>query len=392
MAEGTRISQLTRELAKVQELSDQRDFDYTTHMDKHDSSIDEMAKALTELSRKNERIDEMYNTLAELSRNVAKLQLQQNSAIGSSNSNQNSIQVRIVKVNFPKFDGTDALNWIFRAEQYFSYYQMTDDQKVVLASVNMEGDIIPWFQMMNHMRQASTWAALVWAVEQQFGPTQFENSRAQLFKLSQTGSVQEYHTRFMVLANRVEGVMADAFIDCFISGLREDLRREVMSREPLTLSKAAALARLLDKKTSSSSWGFLKNRGATASPATKTGVGTSPMSSSVTAKASLPPLLPTPNSKPMAPIKKLMAAEIQLKREKGLCLTCDQKFSATHHCPNRQYLMLQYEPDETIEDSMEEETQGEARMDTAELHHLSMNTIHGTPALMILFSPELLTT
>ncbi|XP_054815422.1 uncharacterized protein LOC129315609 [Prosopis cineraria] len=238
--------------------------------------------------------------------------------------------------------------------------------------------------MMKKTHQVPTWSALTQAVGRQFGPTQYENPRAQLFKLTQTGLVQEYHIRFMVIANRVEGLSTEALLDCFISGLRDDLHCEVTSREPESLPKATALARLLDEKTTTT-WGYLKGR----SPTTFTTIVTTPrgltstsgLGSTSTAKANLPPLLPKPNTKPLMPAKKLTPAEIQLKREKGLCYMRDEKFSATHWCPNRQIMMLHYETDDNpIEDQIEDkrEEQNPENTGPVELHHLSLNALHGT--------------
>jgi len=37
---------------------------------------------------------------------------------------------------------------------------------------------------------------------------------------------------------------------------------------------------------------------------------------------------------------------MQLRREKELCFTCDAKFSPSHQCPSKQYLLLQLEEEE----------------------------------------------
>lgn len=67
-------------------------------------------------------------------------------------------------------------------------------------------------------------------------------------------------------------------------------------------------------------------------------------------KSSLPPLLATPPGPPLRSpsVKEITPTEMQLRREKGLCYFCDEKFSFNHKCPNRQFLMLQMEDD--IED------------------------------------------
>jgi len=42
-------------------------------------------------------------------------------------------------------------------------------------------------------------------------------------------------------------------------------------------------------------------------------------------------------------IKNMSTAEMQHRHAKGLCYTCDEKFSPTHRCPNKQYLYLYVE-------------------------------------------------
>lgn len=87
-----------------------------------------------------------------------------------------------VKLDFPRFDGTDALNWIFKAEQYFKYYDIKDSQRIVIAAVHLDGDILPWFQMLDKSGRVPNWHMLARAVETQFGPSQFDCARGQLFK------------------------------------------------------------------------------------------------------------------------------------------------------------------------------------------------------------------
>ena len=88
--------------------------------------------------------------------------------------------------------------------------------------------------------------ALLRAVELHYGPTQYDNPRAQLFKLKQTSSVVQFHTAFMTLANRVEGLSDAALMDCFVSGLKDGIKRDVLAREPDSLLRAVALAKLYD--------------------------------------------------------------------------------------------------------------------------------------------------
>ncbi|XP_072060384.1 uncharacterized protein [Arachis hypogaea] len=89
-------------------------------------------------------------------------------------------------------------------------------------------------------------------------------------------------------------------------------------------------------------------------------------------------------------VQKLSPAEIQSKRENGLCYWCDEKFLVAHRCPNHQYMQLQLVLDDAdgedtgMQESLESEPSLEALESQVVEHHLSYNAMHGTsgPALV----------
>jgi len=97
-------------------------------------------------------------------------------------------------------------------------------------------------------------------------------------------------------------------------------------------------------------------------------------------KSSIPPLLPTPPGPPIRSlnVKRITPAEMQLRREKGLCYCCDEKFSFNHKCHNRQSLLLQMEDDneDPISTIIPQGTQ-EDEIVESEDHHLSFNALKG---------------
>lgn len=113
----------------------------------------------------------------------------------------------------------------------------------------------------------------------------------------------------------------------------------------------------------------------------RTSLSNSSSPSLTSTKSALPPLLPSPPTKPLPPVKKLSAAEMQLRREKGLCFTCDDKLSWKHKCSNRQYMILQVdEPDGDVSSSVVAEPVPPdlPSDDSPTLHHLSLQAYHGT--------------
>lgn len=78
----------------------------------------------------------------------------------------------------------------------------------------------------------------------------------------------------------------------------------------------------------------------------------------------------------------MTSAEMQLRRERGLCFTCDDKFSPSHRCPNKQYFVLQWEEEDEPalqpDPPDEVETADDPSMQD---HHLSYNALKGSSGL-----------
>lgn len=183
---------------------------------------------------------------------------------------------------------------------------------------------------MSRNGQVTSWEALLHALEARFAPSQYDDPKGALFKLTQKGSVNEYLTEFETLANRIVGLPLSFLLSCFISGLALDVRREVQALQPLSFIQVAALARLQEEKLHEARKSA-RNKG----------------------------ILPTPvasynrfpnNPKPPVPyFKRLTPTEMSLRREKGLCFNCDEKFSPGHKGASNFFVLImeEDEPQET---------------------------------------------
>nr|KYP52353.1 hypothetical protein KK1_025830 [Cajanus cajan] len=235
--------------------------------------------------------------------------------------------------------------------------------------------------MLQRLNSVNTWQDLIGALESQFGPSPFECPMTELFKLQQTGTVSDYYLKLMALANKSGGLSPEALLKCFIGGLNKDIQRDVVALRPRSVIRAVALTKLYEEKyvldngpknTSynhryftvySNTYGNTSNRSIV--------------------KQNLPPLLPTPALPPSKSnvIKKITPAEMQLRREKGLCYFCDDKFTFNHKCPNRQYLLLQTEEDVVDGNDVQNGGQQEGVSENIEVlqadHHLSLNALKG---------------
>jgi hypothetical protein len=57
--------------------------------------------------------------------------------------NRNMIQVRTGKLDFPRFDGKKVMDWIFKTEQFFEYYETPDVDQLIIASVHLDHEVLP---------------------------------------------------------------------------------------------------------------------------------------------------------------------------------------------------------------------------------------------------------
>lgn len=68
-----------------------------------------------------------------------------------------------------------------------------------------------------------------------------------LTKLRQTGTVQEYITAFEALAFRTKGLIDEFYMECFISGLKEAIKAQVLLHHPPTWTEACQVARKVER-------------------------------------------------------------------------------------------------------------------------------------------------
>ena len=131
-----------------------------------------------------------------------------------------------MKLDVPRFDGSDPSSWVFKITQFFEYHSTPDSERLTIASFYMEGSALTWFQWMARNHQLTTWSGFLQAIEARFAQSLYEDPTGLLFKLTQKDSVREYLAQFEALANRIVGLSPSSLLCCFISGLESDIRRE----------------------------------------------------------------------------------------------------------------------------------------------------------------------
>jgi hypothetical protein len=139
------------------------------------------------------------------------------------------------------------------------------------------------------------------------------NHFGRLKKLKQSGTVEDFIASFERLDFRTEG-MSDAFFrECFISGLKDEIRAHVLMAHPQIWVEATKRAKEAQRVVSS------QNQKPYFIPCTK-------------------PVNPTPPSTPLQ-IQKLTRAEMDERQLKGLCYNCDEKYFPGHNFKEQKIFM-----------------------------------------------------
>lgn len=61
------------------------------------------------------------------------------------------------KMDIPRFDGTDALGWIFKIDHFFNFHNTQEEQRISIASFYLDGPALNWYQWMYNNNQLTSW-------------------------------------------------------------------------------------------------------------------------------------------------------------------------------------------------------------------------------------------
>ena len=64
---------------------------------------------------------------------------------GGSRSSADSQHRPRLKLDVPRFDGTDTHGWIFKISQFFTYHQTPDKERITIASFYLDGPALAWY-------------------------------------------------------------------------------------------------------------------------------------------------------------------------------------------------------------------------------------------------------
>lgn len=66
-----------------------------------------------------------------------------------------------LKLDAPRFDGTETLGWIFKINKFFEYHATPEHDRLTITSFYMEGRALAWFQWMTNNGQFTSWPSFL---------------------------------------------------------------------------------------------------------------------------------------------------------------------------------------------------------------------------------------
>jgi hypothetical protein len=107
-------------------------------------------------------------------------------------------------MDFPRYDGkSDPLIFINRCESYFHQQRIMEEEKVWMASYNLEdGAQMCYIQVQEDEGQRLTWARFKDLLHIRYGPPLRSALLFELADCRRTGTIVEYQDRFQALLPR----------------------------------------------------------------------------------------------------------------------------------------------------------------------------------------------
>jgi hypothetical protein len=105
---------------------------------------------------------------------------------------EGGVLAKPVQLEFPKFEGADPMDWVLKAQQFFSYGQILDNQKVPISAFHMERRALQWYNWLMESAPVTNWEEFIVALKTRFAPSAYDDPVGAFAKLLQAFTVEDY--------------------------------------------------------------------------------------------------------------------------------------------------------------------------------------------------------
>ncbi|RZR74099.1 hypothetical protein BHM03_00032151 [Ensete ventricosum] len=239
-----KLMPLTRQQKKELNIIDLQSYTMTT-----DDTLDARFKAFE--ARMEDRFQELLREIRR-SRSESLNKTQHGESFKWSRSEKydhgQDTRYTCMRMEFHRWEDRDLISWISRAEKFFHFHRTPEESTVEIASTQLEGDVIKWYDLYKTYHGVPSWGQFKRELLSRFGPSEYKNINGQLTKIHQTSTVQEYQSRVECLSNRTRDWSEIQLVRKFIEGLNPEIRCEVKARHPRTMIAVVSFASVHERK------------------------------------------------------------------------------------------------------------------------------------------------
>jgi hypothetical protein len=147
-------------------------------------------------------------------------------------------------MDFPRYDGKiDPLIFINRCESYFPQQRIMEEEKIWMASYNLEDGARMWYVQIQTDKGTPSWRRFKELLNLRYGPLMRSASLAKLAVCQRISMVAKYQDRFQALLPRDGPLEESQQVQLFIGGLQPPLSIDGRIQNPQSLVTAMSLAR-----------------------------------------------------------------------------------------------------------------------------------------------------
>jgi hypothetical protein len=290
-----------------------------------------------------------------------------NGSRSGTDEHHNDRPPQFQKMDFPRYDGkSDPLIFINRCESYFNQQRIMEEEKVWMASYNLEDGAQLWYMQVQTDEGTPSWRRFTELLNLRYEPPLRAAPLSELADCRRTSTVVEYQDHFQALLARAGPLNEEQRVQLFTGGLRPPLSFDVRVLNPQSLAAAMSLARQLELREQY-----------TAAPPRPADRGLLPVPVPAPRLALPAPPAPKADTSTVTmegrPVKRLTQAEQEERRRLGLCYNCDEKFGRGHNRVCKRLFLLNC----AVEEDIDEVTAGAELAQTEESSAFSLHAIAG---------------
>ncbi|KAM0870576.1 hypothetical protein ACQ4PT_039921 [Festuca glaucescens] len=152
------------------------------------------------------------------------------------------------KLDFPRFDGSNPMEWLRTTEKYFAMVYVPENAKFDYAQMYLTGRADVWLRNSGVLDQELTWKQFCDIIIQRFSGDNSYDVVDNFNNIKQGNStVAEYTDRFEEKMSSYKkenpGVTEGYYVKCYINGLRGEIKHYLKPLKPTNLYEAVEYAR-----------------------------------------------------------------------------------------------------------------------------------------------------